>query len=110
MNILFIYDSPLKKEKDGAERAIGLVMDELNRRGHRAISLLHINQGNPNEIFMNGKAIPSLSDFLSENEIDTVINQNAFHDWLLKEFFKHGSVRTGKKLYQSATFNRCLSF
>ena len=80
MNILFIYNSPLKKEKDGAKRATGLTMDELNRRGHRAISLLHINQDNPKEIFMNGKAIPSLSDFLSGNEIDTVVNQNAFHD------------------------------
>ena len=39
MNILFIYNSPLKKEKDGAKRATGLTMDELNRRGHRAISL-----------------------------------------------------------------------
>lgn len=106
MNILFT----LKKEKDRAERATGLAMEELNRRGHQAISLLHINQDNPDEIFMNGKAIPSLSDFLSENEIDTVVNQNAFHDWLFKEFFKHGSVRTGKRPYQSATFNRCLSF
>lgn len=85
-----MYDSPLKREKGGTERATGLVMDELNRRGHRAIGLLHINQGNPDEIFMNGKAIPSLLDFLSENEIDVVVNQIAFHDWLLKEFLKHG--------------------
>lgn len=52
---------------------------------------------------MNGKAIPSLLDFLSGNEIDTVVNQNAFHGWFLKEFFKHGSVRTGKRFYQSTT-------
>lgn len=90
MNILFMYDSPLDREKGGTERATGLVMDELNRRGHHAIGLLHFNQNNPNEIFLNREPIQSLSKFLKDNEIDVVVNQIAFHYWLLQAFLLHG--------------------
>lgn len=37
-----MYDSPLLPEKGGTERATKLVVDELNRRGHTAIGLLHL--------------------------------------------------------------------
>lgn len=90
MNILFMYDSPLDREKGGTERATGLVMDELNRRGHHAIGLLHFNQNNPNEIFLNREPVQSLSQFLRDNEIDVVVNQIAFHYWLLQAFLFHG--------------------
>lgn len=85
-----MYDSPLDKETGGTERATGLVMDELNRRGHHAIGLLHFNQNNPDEIFLNGKPVSSLSQFLKENAIDVVVNQIAFHYWLLMAFLSHG--------------------
>ena len=90
MTILFMYDSPLLPEKGGTERATKLVMDELSRRGHQTIGLLHFNQNNPDEYFLNGKQIPSLIDFLNENHVDVVVNQIAFHYWLLKEFLAHG--------------------
>lgn len=90
MNILFLYDSPLLPEKGGTERATKLVMDELARRGHTTIGLLHFNQDNPDEYFLNGERIPSLIDFLNEHHIDVVVNQIAFHYWLLKEFLAHG--------------------
>lgn len=90
MNILFLYDSPLYPEKGGTERATKLVMDELARRGHTTIGLLHFNQDNPDEYFLNGERIPSLIDFLNAHRIDVVVNQIAFHYWLLKEFLAHG--------------------
>jgi len=90
MTILFMYDSPLHPEAGGTERATKLVMDELERRGHTCIGLLHFNQNNPDEYFLNGAQIESLKDFLSENHVDVVINQIAFHYWLLKEFLAHG--------------------
>lgn len=90
MTILFMYDSPLLPEKGGTERATKLVMDELSRRGHQTIGLLHFNQDNPDEYFLNGKQIPSLIDFLNDNHVDMVVNQIAFHYWLLKEFLAHG--------------------
>lgn len=90
MTVLFMYDSPLLPEKGGTERATKLVMDELSRRGHKAIGLLHFNQDNPDEYFLNGERIPSLIDFLNDNHVDVVVNQIAFHYWLLKEFLAHG--------------------
>ena len=90
MNILFIYDSPLLPEKGGTERSTKLVMDELERRGHNCIGLLHFNQDNPDEYFLNDKRVSSLIDFLHQNRIDVVVNQIAFHYWLLKEFLCHG--------------------
>jgi glycosyltransferase involved in cell wall biosynthesis len=90
MNILFLYDSPLNPEAGGTERATKLVMDEMERRGHTCIGLLHFNQDNPDEYFLNGDRIASLMDFLNDNHVDVVVNQIAFHYWLLKEFLAHG--------------------
>lgn len=97
MNILFMYDSPLLPEKGGTERATKLVMDELTRRGHTCIGLLHFNQENPDEYFLNGERILSLYDYLQQNHIDIVVNQIAFHYWLLKEFFAHGGLEWKEK-------------
>ena len=85
-----MYDSPLHPEVGGTERATKLVMDELERRGHICIGLLHFNQNNPDDYFLNGARIESLKDFLAENHVDVVINQIAFHYWLLEEFLSHG--------------------
>lgn len=93
MNLLFLYDSPLNTEKGGTERATGLVMQELERRGHHCMGFLHINQNNPDEIYFNNKPIQSLLDFLSKHKIDVVVNQIAFHYWLLKEFLAHGGQK-----------------
>lgn len=90
MTILFMYDSPLNPEKGGTERATKLVMDELARRGHTTIGLLHFNQATPDEYFLNGERMPSLLEFLNGNHVDVVVNQIAFHYWLLKEFLAHG--------------------
>lgn len=90
MNILFMYDSPLVPEKGGTERATWLVMQELERRGYHCMGFLHFNQDNPDEYFYNGERIPSLIDFLQKHQIDVVVNQIAFHYWLLKEFLAHG--------------------
>lgn len=97
MTILFIYDSPLQPETGGTERATKLVMEEMERRGHRCIGLLHFNQDNPDEYYLNGERIASLKDFLSVNHVDIVVNQIAFHFWLLKEFLAHGGQEWKKK-------------
>lgn len=85
-----MYDSPLLPENGGTERATQLVMDELARRGHTTIGLLHFNQDNPDEYFLNCKRVFSLVDFLNNSNVDVVVNQIAFHYWLLKEFLSHG--------------------
>lgn len=85
-----MYDSPLVPEKGGTERATWLVMQELERRGYHCMGFLHFNQDNPDEYFYNGERIPSLIDFLQKHQIDVVVNQIAFHYWLLKEFLAHG--------------------
>lgn len=90
MNILFIYDSPLLPENGGTERATKLVMDELSYRGHRCIGILHFNQERPDDYFLNGEPIESLSVFLNDNRIDLVINQIAFHPRFLSQFLEHG--------------------
>ena len=90
MTILFMYDSPLNPESGGTERATKLVLDEMKRRGHTCIGLLHFNQDNSDEYFLNGERIASLKNFLIENDVDAVINQIAFHYWLLKAFLAHG--------------------
>lgn len=92
MTILFLYDSPLRPEVGGTERATQLVMDELTRRGYRTIGLLHANRTNPDRFYLNGKPIDSLGRFLSDNKIDVVVNQIAFHHWLLEDFLAQGGL------------------
>lgn len=113
MTILFMYDSPLLPEKGGTERATKLVMDELARRGHTTIGLLHFNQSNPDEYFLNGERIPSLTDFLNDNHVDVVVNQIAFHYWLLKEFLAHGGQEwkdKGGKIVSFMHFDPTISY
>lgn len=90
MNILFIYDSPLRPEAGGTERATSLVMTELTRRGHNCIGIIHWDQQNPDVHFLNGKKIGSLYEFLKENQIKVVVNQIAFHPRFLCQFLAHG--------------------
>ena len=90
MNILFIYDAPLRPEKGGTERATQLVMDELARRGHHTIGILHWNQSDPAKVYLNGILVDSISAFLKENHIDVVVNQIAFHPRFLSQFLKNG--------------------
>lgn len=90
MTILFIYNNALNPEVGGTERATKLVMDELERRGHKAIGILHSSRETPDRFFLNGTPIESLSGFLSENNVDVVVNQIAFHYWLLESFLDNG--------------------
>ena len=90
MNILFIYDAPLRPEVGGTERATSLVMTELSSRGHKCIGILHWDQQNPDVQYLNGKKITSLYAFLKENLIDVVVNQIAFHPRFLRQFLSHG--------------------
>lgn len=113
MTILFMYDNPLLPEKGGTERATKLVMDELARRGHTTIGLLHFNQENPDEYFLNGKKIDSLTVFLKDNHVDVVVNQIAFHYWLLKEFLAHGGQEwkdKGGKIISFMHFDPAISY
>jgi hypothetical protein len=53
MTILLMYDSPLHPEAGGTERTTKLMMDEMELKGHTYIGLLHFNQDNPDEYFLN---------------------------------------------------------
>ena len=90
MHILFIYDAPLRPENGGTERATQLVMNELARRGHQTIGILHWNQTDPTKVFLNGVLVDSISAFLKEKHIDVVVNQIAFHPRFLSQFLKNG--------------------
>lgn len=93
MTIVFIYDAPLRPENGGTERATKLVMDELERRGHNCIGILHHDQQRPTEHFLNGQPVTSLYDFLHENKVDVVVNQIAFHPRFLSQFLAEGGQR-----------------
>lgn len=93
MNILFIYDAPLRPEVGGTERATQLVMHELSQKGHRCLGILHFDQRNPSEQFLNNRKIASLYDFLKENQIEVVVNQIAFHPRFLSQFLAQGGER-----------------
>ena len=90
MNILFIYDAPLRPEAGGTERATSLVMNELSRRGHNCYGMLHFDQQKPEIQYINGTKIDSIYDYLKSNNIDVVVNQIAFHPRFLSQFLAYG--------------------
>lgn len=90
MNILFIYDAPLRPEAGGTERATSLVINELSRRGHNCYGILHFDQQKPEEQYINGTKIDSIYDYLKSNNIDVVVNQIAFHPRFLSQFLAYG--------------------
>ena len=90
MNILFIYDAPLRPEAGGTERATSLVMNELSRRGHNCYGILHFEQQKPEKHYINGTKIDSIYDYLKRNNIDVVVNQIAFHPRFLIQFLAFG--------------------
>ena len=90
MNILFIYDAPLRPEDGGTERATSLVMNELSRRGHNCNGMLHFDQQKPEIQYINGTKIDSICDYLKSNNIDVVVNQIAFHPRFLSQFLGYG--------------------
>ncbi|MBG6062540.1 glycosyltransferase involved in cell wall biosynthesis [Flavobacterium sp. CG_9.1] len=93
MNILFIYDAPLRPEAGGTERATSLVMNELSRRGHNCYGILHFDQQKPEEQYINGMKIDSIYNYLKSNNIDVVVNQIAFHSRFLCQFLTYGGQR-----------------
>lgn len=90
MNILFLYDHPLRPESGGTSRASSLVMMELERRGHKCFGHLHFDQDDTNLIYYNENRIESLCQFLTHYKIDVVVNQIAYSSWLLQAFYLHG--------------------
>ncbi len=92
-NILFIYDAPLRPEAGGTERATKLVMDELSNRGYNCKGILHFNQAEPENQYLNGEKISSIYEFLKQNKIDIVVNQIAFHPRFLNQFLNLGGKR-----------------
>lgn len=93
MNILFIYDAPLRPEAGGTERATSLVMKELSRRGHKCFGILHFDQQAPEIPYINGEKIFSIYDYLKVNHIEVVVNQIAFHPRFLSQFLAHGGQK-----------------
>lgn len=90
MNILFIYDAPLRPEAGGTERATSLVMNELMRRGHNCYGILHFDQQKPEIHYINGERIDTIYDYLKYNMIEVVVNQIAFHPRFLSQFLANG--------------------
>ena len=90
MNILFIYDAPLRPEAGGTERATSLVMSELSRGGHNCYGMLHFDQQKPEIQYINGTKIDTIYDYLKSNNIDVVVNQIAFHPRFLSQFLAYG--------------------
>lgn len=93
MNILWIYDSVLNPESGGTERASELVMRGLRSRGHKCMGFLIFNQVQRGVISYEERTVSSLYEFLQKYDIDVVINQIAFNDWLLKDFYAFGGAQ-----------------
>jgi len=90
MKVIFLYQNALMPESGGTERATSLVINELNRQGHKAFGLLHCKRNAPDRFYINNQPIDSLRDYLINNRIDVVVNQIAYHHWLLEDFLKYG--------------------
>lgn len=88
MNILWIYDTPLIPEAGGTERMTSLIAKGLTRDGHNCMGQMVVNQDS--SFVLDGKQISNLYDFLKENNIDFVINQECRHVSILKQFLDNG--------------------
>ena len=105
MNILFIYDAPLRPESGGTERATSLVMKELSRRGHKCYGILHFDQQKPEIQYINEIKIDSIYDYLKNNNIDVVVNQIAFHPRFLSQFLAYGGQQWKDEGFVFASIN-----
>lgn len=90
--ILWIYEKVLNPEDGGTERISDLIMKGLTKRGYKCLGFLEIHKDD-NIIKFKQQQIDNVYAFLKENNIDIVINQLGYSDWLLKRFYIEG----GKK-------------
>lgn len=89
MNILWIYNLPLRPEVGGTERITSLVAKGLSLRGYKCMDILVFNE-NTGKLTYKSKEVDDLYDFLVLNKVDVVINQIAYAKWLLEAFLEKG--------------------
>ncbi len=92
MTILWIYDQPLRPEAGGTERITALVAKGLTQRGHRCLGILLFDARSAS-MSWNGEPVTDLYSFLKQHEVDIVINQIAYHRWLLDAFLQRGGAQ-----------------
>ncbi|RGR89508.1 glycosyltransferase [Phocaeicola plebeius] len=90
--ILWIYEKALNPEDGGTERISDLIMKGLTKRGYICLGFLEFHK-NDNSIIYNKQYVNNVYTFLKNNNIDIVINQLGYNDWLLKQFYKDGGSR-----------------
>lgn len=74
--VAFTWINPLDASMGGIERVTQRLIEGLERRGYVCLFLRHDTLRN---VFIhNGVDVPSLGQFLRENEVDTLVNQNGY--------------------------------
>lgn len=92
MNILWIYDRPLNPEAGGTERITSLVAKGLSQKGHHCLGMAVFEEHKDGMTF-GGKTYDQVYDFLKVHQVDVVINQIAYSNWLLDKFLLLGGQK-----------------
>lgn len=95
-NILWIYNRPLNPEVGGTERITHLISEGLKERGYNTFGILQLFKDSGSIIYQ-GEEIPDLYTFLQKHQIDIIINQIGYDDWLLKKFLEKGGDKWKKE-------------
>ncbi len=96
MNILWIYNQPLNPEAGGTERMTSLLAKGLCMRGHQCLGILVFEEDSKDIVYESEK-ITDLYVFLCKKQIDIVINQIAYSEWLLRSFLERGGQEWHQK-------------
>lgn len=94
--ILWIYEKALNPEDGGTERISDLIMKGLTQRGYHCLGFLELHK-NTSSIIYHQQQINNIYTFLKEANVDIVINQLGYNDWLLKRFYKEGGEKWKKE-------------
>lgn len=87
--ILWLYDKELNPEDGGTERITSLTMNGLRDKGYTCLGFLEFHKNNRSTIY-HRQPVANVYSFLKEHNIDIVINQLGYGDWLLKRFYEEG--------------------
>jgi glycosyltransferase involved in cell wall biosynthesis len=94
MSILWIYDKPIDPHAGGTERVTHLIMNALTDKGYQTAGFLVFQQNHPRVVIKpSGETVDDLYAFLTAHNIQTVINQIGYSQWLLREFLSRGGER-----------------
>lgn len=84
-----MFEKPLRPEDGGTERLSDTIMRGLEKRGYHCMGFLVLRKTD-DRIYYQQEPVADLRAFLSEHDIDIVINQLGYSAWLLEKFYRLG--------------------